>query len=139
MIKGTLGYILGIAFMGSILAFAVSMLLDVLLYIAVCIVILLPLWGALRHRKNWTREGIGLRKWLSALVKVFKFGKPRLTFYLLLIIVIGFTYEQIVATAIYAVGMMLLMLILWESVRYVLNKVRKVEIISFAVAFKSAW
>lgn len=139
MIKGTLGYILGIAFMGSTLAFTLSMLLDVLLYVAVCVVILLPIWGSLRRSSNWTHERVGLRKWLSAFVKVFRVGKPRLTFYFLVVIVIGFTYEQIVATAIYAVGGMLLMLILWESVRYVLNKVRKVEMISFVNAMKSTW
>lgn len=139
MIKGTLGYILVIAFMGSILAFAVSMLLNVLLYVAVYVVILLPFWGALRHSKNWTHEGVGLRKWLRVIMKVFKMGKPRLTFYLIASIVVGLSYEQIAVTAGYVVCGILLMLVLWESARYVLLKSKKVEIVSFAVALKSVW
>ncbi|MBT2282196.1 hypothetical protein J7E78_01340 [Paenibacillus polymyxa] len=139
MIKGTLGYILGIAFIGSTLAFALSMLLDVLLYAAVCVVILLPIWGSLRHSKNWTHEGVGLRKWLRVIMKVFKMGKPRLTFYLIASIVVGLSYEQIAVTAGYVVCGILLMLVLWESSRYALSKVKKVEIISFSNAMKSVW
>ncbi|MNW32982.1 hypothetical protein D3C74_99350 [compost metagenome] len=139
MFKGTLGYILGIVFTGSILAFVVSILLDVLLYVAVLSVVLLPLWGALRHHKNWMHEGIGLKKWLSTFRKVFKFGKPRFTFYLITSVVVGFTCGQIAVTAGFVICGTLLMLVLWESARYVLSKVKKVEIISFAVALKSVW
>ncbi|QZN76185.1 hypothetical protein [Paenibacillus sp. DR312] len=139
MFKGTLGYILGIVFTGSILAFVVSILLDVLLYVAVFSVVLLPLWGALRHHKNWMHEGIGLKKWLSTFRKVSKWGKPRLTFYLIAIVVVGFSYGQITAILGYVTGGMIFMLIAWESVRYVLLKSKKVKIISFAVALKNVW
>lgn len=140
MIKNTLGYILGIAFIGSTLAFALSMLLDAsLLYVAVCVVILLPIWGSLRHIKNWTHEGVGLRKWLRVIMKVFKMGKLRLTFYLIASIVVGLSYEHIAVTAGFVICGILLILVLWESARYVLSKVKKVEIISFAVALKSVW
>lgn len=139
MFKGTLGSILGIVFIGSILAFIVSILLDILLYIAVFSVVLLPLWGAFRQHKNWTHETSGLRKWLSVFRKVFKRGKPRLTFYLNAIVVVGFSYGQITAILGYVTGGIISMLIAWESVRYVLLKGKKVEIVSFAVALKSVW
>lgn len=131
MIKNTLGYILVIAFMGSILAFAVSMLLNTLLYVAVCVVILLPLWGAFRHSKNWTHEGVGLRKWLRVIMKVFKMGKPRLTFYLIASIIVGLSYEQIAVTAGYVVCGILLMLVLWESARYALSKIKRSRLFHF--------
>lgn len=139
MVRNTVGYILGIALIGSILAFAVSMLLNVLLYVAVGFVILLPLWGAYRRRKNWTHDELGLKRWLSGFRKVFIFGKPSLTFYLVLSIVIGFTYEQIIVTAVYVVEGLIFMLVSWESVRYVVMKIRKVEVLSFADALKSIW
>ncbi|MGP3783678.1 hypothetical protein [Paenibacillus sp. 1A_MP2] len=104
MIKNTLGYILGIAFLSSILAFIVSILIDVLLYVTVYSVVLLPLWGAFRQHKNWTNETSGLRKWLSVFRKVFKRGKPRLTFYLIAIVVVGFSYGQITAILGYVAG-----------------------------------
>lgn len=139
MSKDTLGYILGIAFLSSILAFIVSILLDVLLFVAVFSVVLLPLWGAFRQHKNWTHETSGLRKWLSIFRKVSKWGKPRLTFYLIAIVVVGFSHGQITAILGYVTGGMIFMKIAWESVRYVLLKSKKVKIISFAVALKSVW
>lgn len=139
MIRSTLGYIVGIALIGSILAFAASMLINVLLYVAVVAVVLLPFWGAYRRRKNWTHEYLGLKKWLSEFRKVFKFGKPRLTFYLIMSIIIGFTYEQIALSTVYVVGGLISTLIVWESVRFVALKTRKVEMLSFASAIRSAW
>lgn len=143
MIKGTLGYILGIAFFGTILAFGISMLLKVLPFVAVGVVVLLPFWGALRRSKNWTHEYLGVRKWLSAFMKVFKFGKPSLTFYLIMGIAIGFTYEQIglmiAVTAGYIVGGLVFTLVAWETVRFMFYQVKKVQILSFSDAMKSTW
>lgn len=139
MIRNTVGYVAGILLFGSILAFAVWMLLSILSFTAVVAVVFLPFWGAYRRRKNWMYESLGLRRWLGGFRKVFKFGKPRLTFYLILSVVIGFTYEQIALTTVYMVGGLISTLIVWESVRFVALKTRKVEMLSFASAMKSTW
>lgn len=139
MVRNTIGYIAGIALIGSILAFAMSILINVLLYVAVVAVVLLPFWGAYRRRKNWTHEWLGLRRWLSGFRKVFRFGKPSLTLFLIVSIVIGFTYKQIAVTALYVVGGLVFTLITWESVRYVALKVKRIEMVSFSDALKSTW
>lgn len=143
MIRNTVGYILGIALFGSILAFVVSMLLNVLPYVAVGFIVLLPFWGAFRRQKNWTHEYLGVKKWMSSFMKVFKFGKPSLTFYLILGVAIGFTYQQIgmmiAVTAGYVVGGLISTYVAWEIVRLAILKVKKVEMLSFADAMKSTW
>ncbi|WCF11455.1 hypothetical protein NDS46_31350 (plasmid) [Paenibacillus thiaminolyticus] len=143
MIRNALGYVFGIAVLGGLMALGVSLLLNVLPYAAVTFLVLVPFWGAYRQQKHWTHEYFGLKTWFRAFWKVFKFGKPNLTFYLILGVTIGFTYEQVgmmlALTLGYIVGGIVATCIVWESVRLALNKSFKVEVISFGQAMKSAW
>lgn len=143
MLKNAIGYVVGIAILGSLLAVGISMVLSVLPYVSAAIIMLVPFYGVVRRHKNWTHEYLGMKTFVKAFMKVFKFGKPSLTFYLILGIAIGFTYGQIIPmlfkAGIFVIGGVVATYIAWETMRFVLNKWKNVQVLSFKEAMKSSW
>ncbi|MBP1309290.1 hypothetical protein JOD82_002310 [Paenibacillus sp. 1182] len=141
MIKKAILYIIGILVLGTVVSVGMSLLLSSLPFLIVTLICVAPFYGAIRRHKEWNNEALGMKAWLAWFMKVFKFGKPSLTFYLILGLAVYFVHEEIafmlLETIMYAVGGAAVVFIVWESVRVVLSK--KMDIPSFSQAIKGVW
>jgi len=141
LIKKAILYIIGILVLGTVVSVGMSLLLGSLPFLIVTFICVAPFYGAIRRHKKWNNEAFGMKAWLAWFFKVFKFGKPSLTFYLILGLAVYFVHEEIafmlLETIMYAVGGAFVVFIVWESVRVVLSK--KMDIPSFNQAIKGVW
>lgn len=142
MIKNAFFYLVGLVVLGMALAFGISLFLGALPYIATGIICLTPLYGAIRKGKKWDNETMGMKTWFKNFLKVFKFGKPSITYYLILGIAIALVHSQIISmmleTIAYAIGGCVVSYLSWEGVRLVLAKIRKIQLPSFKEAVQQA-
>lgn len=142
MLKTTFFYLVGLVILGMALACGIYVFFGALPYIATAIICLTPLYGAIRKGKNWNNDTMGMKTWFKKFMKVFKFGKPSITFYLILGVAIAIVHSQIISmmlvTIIYAIGGCIVSYLVWEGVRLVLAKIRNVQLPSFKEAVQQA-
>jgi hypothetical protein len=120
-----------------------SLILGALPFLVITFICGLPFYGAFRRYKQWNSEALGLKAWFKWFCKIFKFGKPSLTFYLILGLAVYFVHDEIammlLSAMTYAIGGGAIVFIVWESVRVVILKIKQVEIPSFMQAVKGVW
>ncbi|MFF2531428.1 hypothetical protein ACFVS2_21210 [Brevibacillus sp. NPDC058079] len=143
MMRNAIFYVIGLFILGATVAFGVSLALEVLPYLVVTFICVSPVYGAIRRYKQWNSESLGMKSWMKYFMKIFKFGKPSLTFYLILGIAVYFVHGEIAMTLLktigFAVGGAIIVFIGWESVRVVLLKMKSIQIPTFVDAIKGAW
>lgn len=142
MLKNFFYYVLGLFIVGAFIAYLTSFVLSYLPYILTLFLLLIPIYGVIRHRKNWTQEYLGVKSWLKAFWSIFRFGRSSVSFYLVLGIVIGFLHKEIINMVIQAalvsiLGIVIFMFV-WEVVRRLVYQ-RGIQMESFAEAFKKAF
>ncbi|WPS85351.1 hypothetical protein SMD22_01605 (plasmid) [Brevibacillus halotolerans] len=142
MVKNAIFYVIGLFILGAFVAYGVSLALEALPYLVVAFICVTPFYGAIRRHKQWNNEVLGLKSWAKYFMNVFRFGKPSLSFYLILGIAIYFVHGEIALTLLktisFAVGGAAIVFISWESIRVVLLKNKNVHIPTFLDAVKGA-
>lgn len=140
MIKNLCFYIIGVLFLGWIIAGFTMLFLQFMPIVGLGVLFLMPIYGVLRGKFNWT---FGCKSIALRVGKVFKFGRKSWTFYLILGVALGFIYETIVWKMVEAVSIMLIgfmvFFILWEGIRKIVDKVSTVEMPSLKESMKRSW
>lgn len=141
--RNLLYYAVGIAVISFLFIGAVRFFLSFMPYVALAFVITLPFYGIVCKAKKLDKQKYGARRFVKGFKSVFSVKKKSFTFYLLLGIVLGFTFADIVWTLVEALMYMLIGLlvfyVVWETARWSLKKIAKYEMISFKEAVKYAW
>lgn len=141
MLKNLFYYVLGLFIVGAFIAYLTSFVLSYLPYVLTLFLLLTPIYGVVRHRRNWTQEYLGVKSWLKAFWSIFRFGRSSVSFYLVLGIVIGFLHEEIVQlvikTALAGILSIVTFMLVWEGARRLAYQ-RGIQMVSFAEAFKKA-
>lgn len=136
MFRKLISYIVGMFILAVLMSGIISFLLEYIPYIFLSIVLISPVYGAIRMQKNWS-------KGLASLFKGIRLRKVSLTFLLVGGIVILMLYKVIFMTLavslLISLGGASVIYLLWESVRFALKKWKEIEIVSFFHAIKSAW
>lgn len=142
MLKNFFYYVLGLFIVGAFIAYLTSFVLSYLPYILTLFLLLIPIYGVIRHRKNWTQEYLGVKSWIKAFWSIFRFGRSSVSFYLVLGIVVGFLHEEIISlviqTALTCILSIVVFMLVWEVVRRLVYQ-RGIQMESFAEAFKKAF
>ncbi|MFP3391787.1 hypothetical protein [Brevibacillus sp. SIMBA_040] len=136
MIKKMVSYFVGLLILSFLLGGAISFALDYVSYLILFILSISPIYGAFRIQRNWS-------KGMFSLFKMFLFRKVSVTLLLAGFIVMLMLYKVIFVTLAYglllSIGGTATIYLLWESVRYGLQRWKSIQIVSFFQAFKSAW
>lgn len=141
MLKNFFYYVVGLFIVGAFIAYLTSFVLSYLPYVTTLFLLLLPVYGVIRHRKNWTQEYWGGQKLVKSILEHIRFGGSSVSFYLMLGIVIGFLREEIISlvvqTALTCILSIVVFMLAWEVARRLAYQ-RGIQMESFAEAIKKA-
>lgn len=137
-------YVAGVVFFGWLVATLTGLVLEFLPFVAMVMLVALPLYGILRSKMNWQDEKYGIKRFAKGFAGFFKFGKRSWTFYLILGVAIGFIYEDLIWKMVETLSFSLVALFvfyaLWEMTRVTLEKLpTKIQIMPFREALKQGW
>ena len=136
MIKKLFSYFIGLLILSFLAGGIISFALDYVPYLFLVILLISPIYGAFRIQNNWS-------KGMFSLFKVFRFRKVSVTLSLVGCIVIMMLYKVIFMTLavslLIIIGGMATIYLLWESIRFTLDRWKSIQIVSFFQAFKNAW
>lgn len=135
-------HLVGIVILGFMVSSLINFILSFMPFVVGTLIVGLPLYGLLRAKKQWNDERFGLKKWTKSFASLFHW-KRSITFYLVLGVAIGFAFDDMVrlmTTTLFALaGSLVGTSLLWESIRPIVSRVKRRQVISFGEACKKAW
>ncbi|WP_248928948.1 hypothetical protein [Paenibacillus hamazuiensis] len=136
MIRKLMSMFVGLLLISLLAGVIVSFVLHYVPKLMLVVILIMPIFGAVRQQKNWK---IGV----ASLLKMPRIRKVSGTSVLVAGIVIIMMHKAILwtlaNTLLYAVGGAAATYVLWEIVRVVLKKWKSIYIVSFYQAIRNAW
>lgn len=143
MIKKALVYLLGIFVVGWVIATMTGFVLGFLPHVALVLAVATPIYGYVRMRMQWQHNNLGVKRFAKAVAQQFKFSKKSWTFYLVLGVVIGFVFDELVwkmtETIMFLIFGVTASWVAWEATRFVVKKLANIEIVSYKEAMRAGW
>lgn len=135
-------HLVGIVILGFMVSTLINFVLSFMPFVVGGFIVMLPLYGVLRAKKQWNDERFGLKKWTKAFASLFHWKKS-ITFYLIVGVAIGFAFDDMVKlmtiTLFALAGSLVGTSLLWESIRPLVSRLKRRQVLSFGEACKKAW